>query len=155
MVAGIGGWLYVWRRDESTSPTESASAVSDASVRDRPPSTTAQQKLTALEARIETEAVESVYVTLSGVVRGYLAQRFDIAARESTTSELLSVLREHDAVPASATERLQAVLEEADLVKFAGHCPEASVARDHVQDAQAVLDAIENRLQDGGVPERR
>lgn len=150
VIAGLGGGLYVWRRDEATSPTDSASAVLDAAESDRSPSTAARQKLSALEARTETGDVESVYVTLSEVIQGYLARRFDMAARESTTSELLASLREHEAVPAPARERLQVVLEEADLVKFAGRRPEVSTAHEHLLAVRVALDAIENGEVDGG-----
>jgi hypothetical protein len=119
---------------------------SDGSDSARSPYEQARERLENLRSRdlTEGEAVEAVYVALSGTISDYLALRLAVAARERTTSELLVLLRRHEKVPDSAIGPLRDVLEEADLVKFAGHRPDAGTARKHVQEALAALDAIEN-----------
>jgi len=148
VAVGLGG-AYVWRRIETKPAVDSESTVPSASESARSPHEAARQKLSHLRPRERAAGgeVESIYVTLTGIVRAYLSRRLDIPARESTTSELLACLRDHDGVPPTAADRLQAVLEEADLVKFAGRRPETAVAREHVLDAEAALDAIEEAVQ--------
>jgi hypothetical protein len=145
VAAGLGG-LYAWRHVETKPAGSSEPTVSKASESASSPYETAREKLDHLRTRDRGEEgdVESIYVTLTGVVRTYLSRRLNIPARESTTSELIAGLRAHDDVPTPEADRLQSILEEADLVKFAGHRPDAERARRHVQDALTVLDAIEN-----------
>lgn len=147
VVAGLGGGVYLWRRTGTEeASTQSGLVSSDGSDSARSPYEQARERLENLRSRdlTEGEAVEAVYVALSGTISDYLALRLAVAARERTTSELLVLLRRHEKVPDSAIGPLRDVLEEADLVKFAGHRPDAGTARKHVQEALAALDAIEN-----------
>ncbi|PSQ95914.1 MAG: hypothetical protein BRD55_09845 [Bacteroidetes bacterium SW_9_63_38] len=151
VVVGLGSGVYVWRRIVISSKTDSELPVSGGS--DSAPTVyeATRQELEALNPQDLTKigGVESLYVTLTGTLRTYLSRRFDIPARERTTPELLAVLRDHDHVPSSATDRLRNVLEEADLVKFAGRRPDASVARNHIREALTALDVIEHGAEEG------
>ena len=156
VAAGLGG-VYAWRHIETKPSGNSEPTGFNAAESACSPHEAARQELDPLRTRDRGEErdVESIYVTLTGVVRAYLSSRLDIPARESTTSELIACLCEHDDVPSSAADRLQAVLEEADLVKFAGVRPDTAVAREHVTDVQAALDAIEDAAQKEAEPSRR
>lgn len=155
VAAGLGG-IYAWRHVETKPAGSSEPTVSKASESASSPYETAREKLDHLRTRDRGKEgdVESIYVTLTGVVRAYLSRRLNIPARESTTSELIAGLRAHDEVPTPAADRLQSILEEADLVKFAGVRPDTAVAREHITDAQAALDAIEDAAQEEDEPSR-
>lgn len=62
------------------------------------------------------------YAELSLIVRGYLEQRFRIAALESTTREILSA-PSSAALPGPQLDTLRTLLREADLAKYADHIP--------------------------------
>lgn len=148
VVAGLGGALYVWRRVGVGASSGAAAVESSGSDHRRRPYEQARAELEPLQKRdLEgAEAVESVYVALSGTISDYLSRRLEVAARERTTSEVLGLLRRHEQVPQSAARRLREVLEKADLVKFAGRRPAAGMAREHVREALATLESIEKGL---------
>ena len=54
------------------------------------------------------------------IFRDYLAYRFAVSAMPMTTPELVAALRVSDAVPASAADRVEALLSECDAARFSG-----------------------------------
>lgn len=62
------------------------------------------------------------YSGLTDIVRGYLQERYGVAAMEQTTDELLSALR-FSAMPRAQQEALTPMLRLADMVKFAKWVP--------------------------------
>lgn len=66
----------------------------------------------------------TVYELVANNLREYLRDRYDIDAVEMTTAELMAILRERDIFPQEHRNRLQRVLEQADLVKFARFQPD-------------------------------
>ena len=68
------------------------------------------------------------YVGVTETLRRYLEDRYGIPALESTTDELRPRLQEISLESILASRAL-AILEEADLVKFAKARPEAAAAR--------------------------
>jgi len=70
------------------------------------------------------------------VLREYLARRVDGAQPSLTSTELLDAVRGNPAVP---TERLAAVLADADLIKFARRPVSAERARELAREARAVV----------------
>lgn len=74
---------------------------------------------------LESGDFKKYYTLVVDVLRSYLEKRFGIVAMDQTTDEILWGLRRAE-VEAADVEPL---LREADLVKFAKHRPEASVAR--------------------------
>jgi len=97
--------------------------------------------------------VKPFYVELSNALRVYLAREVGVAAPERTTREVVEHLEERPDVPAEATSRLQAVLQLADLVKFAGIRPSAGDHEKALREARAALDAIEASPRSGGEPQ--
>jgi hypothetical protein len=77
------------------------------------------------------------------VVRTYLSRVFPQARPSLTTSELLHVLRSEDRV---STSRLQRLLHEVDLVKFAAQLIPASRARELGTESRALIDAVQESL---------
>jgi hypothetical protein len=66
--------------------------------------------------------VSVYYESLDLITRRYLEERFSILATESTTREVLRDLKNSD-FPSASLERLQLLLQEADLVKYARIIP--------------------------------
>jgi hypothetical protein len=95
------------------------------------------------EAHAEAKAF---YTALTQALRTYLAERLHIPARERTSAELVEALRRHPRVPQDASERIEAVLERADLAKFADTYPDAAANRTALQETKQAVDAIEHAL---------
>ncbi|MDE7123206.1 MAG: hypothetical protein K2N93_02570, partial [Alistipes sp.] len=64
------------------------------------------------------------YSGLTDILRTYIAARWEIGAMEMTSDEILAAMRDVE-LPAKARMDLQAILRDADLVKFAKATPEA------------------------------
>jgi hypothetical protein len=90
--------------------------------------------------------VEAFYVGLSAAVRAYLSDRLNVPAREQTTAEIVATLRDQDRVSAAARKRIRAVLEVADLVKFADSRPSPSDNETALREARAALRTIEDTV---------
>lgn len=114
------------------------------------PHETALAALAALRARgpATTEAMEPFYRELSGIVRRYLEERYGLHAPERTTEEFIREATDSGAIAPAHRERLQAFLEQCDLVKFARHRPAAG-------DAAAALEAAERFVRETRPPEPR
>ena len=69
--------------------------------------------------------IKQYFLELSEILRRYLERRFEILAVESTTSEILRDLREKE-VSRTILDKIQEVMEVADLVKFAKRKPTPS-----------------------------
>lgn len=109
----------------------------------------AVQRLRTLEKQTDwtaPDALEAFFVDLSMTLRRYMAARFDVAALERTTGELIRDLRAHSIPPTPAVDRLDDVLTEADLVKFADERPSGREGRAALETARSALDAIEHAV---------
>ncbi|MGJ3240464.1 MAG: hypothetical protein ACFE0Q_17280 [Anaerolineae bacterium] len=67
-----------------------------------------------------------IYEQVANYLRQYVQIRFGIEAVEMTTLELIDLLRQERRLPKVNRQQLQAVLEQADLVKFAQFQPDAT-----------------------------
>lgn len=112
-----------------------------------------REALTALE-RIERLGLIDAgergrYVALvTQVVRDYLAGRIQTAALSLTTLELLDALRADARVP---LDRLRAVLEESDRVKFARARVSTERAAQVAQDARQVVEETDTKVRESEV----
>ncbi|MEL6527320.1 MAG: hypothetical protein AAFQ07_16585 [Chloroflexota bacterium] len=75
-------------------------------------------------AELEDMKVQAIppatrYELVANVLRQYIEGQFTIDAVEMTTQEVATALRQRDAFPKDHRRKLQDVLEQADLVKFA------------------------------------
>lgn len=102
----------------------------DRVVKDLPPLSPqmiAQQRLSWLENSdllIKGE-VDRYFTILSEIMREYIENRFAIRAREMTTEEFLSQALHKLTLEERHQKLLRAFLEQADLVKYARHLPQA------------------------------
>jgi hypothetical protein len=75
------------------------------------------------EELVEAGRIKEFYDRISGILRHYIEDRFDLRAPERTTEEFLAELRFADALSPSHKEMLGEFLTHCDLVKFAKHEP--------------------------------
>ena len=150
----MGGLVYYWRQRHQEEPRSEPDAAPD-----RPrvaPVEVARRRLRRLRRTTDLNALDepkSFYVELSDLLRTYLAHRLQIPALERTTHELMETLRQHPEAPASTTEHIRSVLEQADLVKFADATPTPSEHRAALETTASVLDAIEDALRPIDAPD--
>lgn len=106
---------------------------------------TAVARLVALESAGAPEgaAADPWFVELSGIVRRYLEDRYDIAAPERTTEEFLTEAAKAAELTAEHRALLSAFLDRCDRVKFAGYQPDSAeslatlkAARGFVEDSR-------------------
>lgn len=134
------GLAYVWWRRRGGDATDPDGGD------DRPtPYRETMDRLQGLERRHPTgrTACKAFYVDLTDTLRSYLTRRMGMRAREQTTPEVLAALRQRPEVQEMVLRRLQTVLEQADLVKFADAEPAPEHSQSLLQDAQGVIDALE------------
>ena len=114
IAAGIAFWIWKRRQRAAAPPVLPVT----------PPHAAALLALRQL--RDENPVVEVFYVRLSGIVRRYLEDRFQLRAPERTTEEFLREVAQAGTFPEQHRELLGAFLTECDLVKFARHQPESA-----------------------------
>jgi len=91
----------------------------------KPAHEVAYARLRALVALnlIEQGRVKEFYERISGILRHYIEDRFDLHAPEQTTEEFLGELRSAQVFASSDKQVLEEFLTHCDLVKFARHEP--------------------------------
>jgi len=115
----------------------------------RPAHEIAAEALRALRARRlpELGAFKEFYSALSGIVRRYLEDRFEVRAPEMTTEEFLDATARGGALDNAQRTLLGDFLAESDLVKFARHVPTLA-------DSDRVLGAAERFVEETAVREQ-
>jgi hypothetical protein len=91
-------------------------------------------------AQGDLEAVDAFYVSLSGIVRRYLENRFGLRSPEQTTDEFLEELSRSPDLQRKHQDLLSEFLQGADLVKFAHRLPDAEGLNTSVALAQRFLE---------------
>lgn len=92
--------------------------------------------------------IKQYYVELTDIVRTYIERELKVPALESTTDELLESLQDFNMsssslnIPKETVEKLNTLLKEADLVKFAKFKPLVNEIELHRQDAQTVIEEL-------------
>ena len=77
---------------------------------------------------------------LSGCLRQYIENRFQLRAPEQTTEEFLEQLKTSDALKLEHKQELQKFLEHCDLVKFARYQPSNEQINESLTMAEAFVD---------------
>lgn len=143
VTALLAGLVYVWwRHHHRNADQETVSRTAE--VEKRSPYEEATVVLRRLGQRdlTDSEAVKRFYVDLTDVLRTYLSRQLGIATFERTTRELIYTLEHRPDVSTEAVERIQSVLELADLVKFAGTRTSPADNQEALQEARAAIEAI-------------
>jgi hypothetical protein len=91
----------------------------------RPAHEVAYARLRALVAEnlVEQGKIKEFYERVSGILRHYIEDRFDLHAPERTTEEFLAELRFTETLASGDKKVLEEFLTHCDLVKFAKHDP--------------------------------
>lgn len=91
----------------------------------KPAHEVAYARLKALVALnlVEQGRIKEFYEQISGILRHYIEDRFDLRAPERTTEEFLAELRNAEVLASSDKQTLEEFLTHCDLVKFAKHEP--------------------------------
>lgn len=141
IASALAAWWWWRRRQEETSPTA-------ASVPATPPVDAALERLKSLEDMDlrSLEDVKPYYVELADILRTYFGQRAHVQALEATTRELigqLMSLRADRPVPRDLIARLNGILDEADLVKFADIRPVVDRTRELLSQSREAIEGTE------------
>lgn len=145
LLLALGLWGYK-RRDRWV--PSGASTDADAHTT---PYSHAQAALDALAAPADGEPSKAFYIDLTDAVRTYLRNRLHMPAHERTSAEVVRALKQHPRVPQQAAGRIQAVLELADLAKFADTRPDAAANRTALRETKQALEEIEQSLDETAV----
>ena len=120
LAAGGGGYFW-WRSKHRPLDEEKPK---------EPPLSPEDEALLRLSRLFDSDLIrrgkiKEYFLELSEILRHFFERRFEILAVESTTSEILKSLREKE-VSAGLRQKIQRVLEDADLAKFAKWKPALS-----------------------------
>lgn len=136
----IGLILYFVLRDKPTEE-ELISRI--------PPFDAAKMRLKELDSKelISQNKIKLYYVELTDIVRTFIEREMNIPALESTTDELLETISDFNSssnlnIPKETLIKLQKLLQEADLVKFAKSKPLQNEIAIHRGDAEGIIDVL-------------
>lgn len=114
-----------------------------------PPFDLAKQRLIELDDKklLKQNKVKRYYVELTDIVRSFIEREMNIPALESTTDELLETITDFNNssslnIPKETLLKLQRLLQEADLVKFAKSKPLLNEIELHRNDAETIIDNL-------------
>ena len=111
-----------------------------------PPHEVAMEQLAALAQKKlwQQGRVKEYHSELTHILREYLEGRFDINALEETTDEILDQLRKRN-LPAALRQRLEEILQTADMVKFAKAKPAAQFHEKAFESVKAFVEQTAGR----------
>lgn len=114
-----------------------------------PPLEEAIQRLKELDEKLlwQNNHVKKYYSELTEIVRAYIERELKVPALESTTDELIDTLMDFHKIDAIVTDKaviqkLKALLQEADLVKFAKSKPLSHEIEEDRKDAEQVINHL-------------
>ncbi|RPD91251.1 hypothetical protein EGM88_14810 [Aureibaculum marinum] len=91
--------------------------------------------------------IKQYYVELTDIVRSYIERELNIPALESTTNELMETITDFNKsssldIPDTTLKKLQKLLKDADLVKFAKYVPLSNEIELHRNDAGELIEVL-------------
>lgn len=114
----------------------------------------AMEKLAELDKKLlwQNNQVKQYYSELTDIIRGYIERELHVPALESTTDELISVLKDFNDTKSIETtnetiEKLKGLLQESDLVKFAKSKPLSHEIEEDRTDAKYIIDNLKPKKQ--------
>ena len=136
---------FVFKKKKEEKPEEIIPVI--------PPYEEAIQKLHQLDSKLlwQNNKVKEYYSELTDIVRGYIERELHIPALESTTDELIDMLTEiyqkkEIETTKETIKKLKALLQEADLVKFAKSKPMAAEIEEDRKDAEEVVNHLKPKV---------
>ena len=115
----------------------------------------AMQKLEELDKKLlwQNNQVKKYYSELTDIIRGYIERELHVPALESTTDELIDVLRDFNDTNSIETSReiidkLKNLLQESDLVKFAKSKPLSHEIEEDRKEAKLIIDNLKPKKQE-------
>ena len=118
-----------------------------------PPYELALKRLNELDAKQlwQKNKIKQYYVELTDIVRTYIERELSIPAMESTTVELISTITDFNQsstldIPNEAIDKLNRLLKDADLVKFAKYKPLVNAIELHRQGAREIIDDLKPKI---------
>ncbi|NNC70981.1 MAG: hypothetical protein HKN90_09195 [Flavobacteriaceae bacterium] len=136
--------LYLRSRKKKT-PEEIEAAI--------PPYELALRRLKELDAKElwQKNKIKQYYVELTDILRNYIERELNIPALESTTDELIETMTDFNLasslnIPEETIEKLNKLLKDADLVKFAKFKPLINEIELHRQEARAIIDDLKPKI---------
>lgn len=105
-----------------------------------PPHEATLQQLAHLEQQKpwKNGQTDQFYADLSMIMRTYLERRFNVPALESTTREILPLLKQTD-FPDQQSKTLQAILYQSDMAKFAAQPPTEQFHEKNLLNAREIV----------------
>ena len=119
-----------------------------------PPYELALTRLKALDEKQlwQQNKIKRYYVELTDIIRSYIERELNIPALESTTDELMETMTDFNAssslnIPDDTVKKLQKLLQEADLVKFAKSKPLVNEIELHRNDAGEIIEVLHPKIE--------
>jgi hypothetical protein len=119
-----------------------------------PPYELALTRLKALDEKQlwQKNKIKKYYVELTDIIRLFIERELNIPALESTTDELIETMIDFNDsstlnIPEETIQKLQKLLQEADLVKFAKHKPLVNEIELHRNDAGKVIEELHPKIE--------
>ncbi len=140
----VGLILYLIFRKKET-PEEMEAKI--------PPYQLAQKRLNELDEKQlwQKNRIKEYYVELTVILRNYIEREMKIPALESTSDELLETISDFNTssslnIPKETISKLQKLLKESDLVKFAKYKPLSNEIELHRNDTNTIIDSINENI---------
>jgi len=137
LLLGLAGWWF-WKNSRKPVPLQAPNQEIAPTVS---ASEKALQQLDELQQKQlwTQDQTKEHYASLSLILREYLESRFGIAALESTTSEIQTMLISTD-LPSGSRDLLKEILQKTDLVKYARSEPSAATHLAVLDKARLLID---------------
>lgn len=131
----VSAWFYLRKKPQ-------ALPISEGEEVDRPlPHEVAYKQLVAIETSdlLKRGDLKTYHTQIANVLREYISARYQIPALALTTTALLQAML-CARISAECVARVQHLLANCDMVKFATYQPDESEASDRVADARRIVD---------------
>ncbi|MDE0014882.1 MAG: hypothetical protein OXU51_01760 [Candidatus Poribacteria bacterium] len=131
----VSAWFYLRKRPQPL-PVSEGEAVEPP-----PPHEVAYKQLMAIETSdlLKRGDLETYHTEIANVLREYISARYHIPALALTTTGLLQAMLRAQ-ISAECVGRVQQLLANCDMVKFASYQPDRSEASHRVADARWIVD---------------
>lgn len=114
-----------------------------------PPYELAMKRLSQLDEKqlLQQDKIKLYYIELTDIIRTYIERELKIPALESTTDELIETIKDFSKVttlnlPKETILKLEKLLQEADLVKFAKHKPFTNEIEGHRSQTEGIINNL-------------